>query len=55
MVTDVTMTARPSVSASSAGGPLAGFSPNAVAPKTIAVSGFATLRTGSDTRSGACV
>jgi hypothetical protein len=55
MVTDATMTARPSASASTASGPLAGLSPNTAAPKTVAASGFATLRTGSDTCSGAWV
>ncbi len=32
---------------------LAGLSPNTAAPKTIATSGLATVKTGSDTLSGA--
>jgi hypothetical protein len=52
-VTDAMMTARLRAWASIASGVLAGLSPNAAAPKTIATSGLATVKTGSDTLSGA--
>jgi len=49
------MTAMPATSAATVGGPWAGTSPKASAPKAIPASGPATLRVGSDACSGARV